>query len=85
IPLDPAHPRPTGAGPAPGAAGPGAPPGPRVGGDRSAIPPRSPMAGAVPVPADPTALPGNGARVVARPAEDAPAEQAEMEDGPDGR
>ncbi|MET9964053.1 MtrAB system histidine kinase MtrB [Streptomyces sp. NPDC006326] len=36
--------------------------------ERSPIPPRSAVAGAVPVPADPTALPGNGARVVARPA-----------------
>ncbi|MCX5406889.1 MtrAB system histidine kinase MtrB [Streptomyces sp. NBC_00335] len=41
-------------------------------GDRSPMPPRSPVAGAVPVPADPTALPGNGARVVTRPG---PAEQ----------
>lgn len=39
--------------------------------DRSPIPPRSPVAGAVPVPADPTALPGNGARVVTRAAEQA--------------
>ncbi|MFE2877016.1 MtrAB system histidine kinase MtrB [Streptomyces roseus] len=38
-------------------------------GDRSPIPPRSAMAGALPVPADPTALPGSGARVVARPAD----------------
>ncbi|MFD7085693.1 MtrAB system histidine kinase MtrB [Streptomyces sp. NPDC059918] len=37
--------------------------------DRSPIPPRSAMAGALPVPADPTALPGSGARVVARPAD----------------
>ncbi|MFJ7269875.1 MtrAB system histidine kinase MtrB [Streptomyces sp. NPDC099050] len=37
--------------------------------DRSPIPPRSPVSGAVPVPADPTALPGSGARVVTRPAE----------------
>ncbi|MGZ9931269.1 MtrAB system histidine kinase MtrB [Streptomyces sp. NC-S4] len=49
-------------------------------GDRSPIPPRSPVAGAMPVPADPTALPGNGARVVARPAE-----QAQQEDRADGR
>lgn len=42
-------------------------------GDRAPMPPRSPVAGAVPVPADPTALPGNGARVVTRPG---PAEQA---------
>ncbi|MFI5766516.1 MULTISPECIES: MtrAB system histidine kinase MtrB [unclassified Streptomyces] len=51
--------------------------------DRSPIPPRSPVAGALPVPADPTALPGSGARVVTRPADVArpadgarPAEQA---------
>lgn len=37
--------------------------------DRSPIPPRSAVAGAMPVPADPTALPGSGARVVTRPAE----------------
>ncbi|WP_374774259.1 MtrAB system histidine kinase MtrB [Streptomyces sp. NBC_01310] len=49
-------------------------------GDRSPIPPRSPVGGALPVPADPTALPGNGARVVARPAE-----QAQQEDRADGR
>ncbi|MEV8533568.1 MtrAB system histidine kinase MtrB [Streptomyces sp. NPDC051211] len=36
---------------------------------RSPIPPRPAVSTAVPVPADPTALPGNGARVVARPAE----------------
>ncbi|MCX5075118.1 MtrAB system histidine kinase MtrB [Streptomyces sp. NPDC060334] len=48
--------------------------------ERSAIPPRSAVAGAVPVPADPTALPGNGARVVARPAD-----QATQEDGSGGR
>ncbi|MGW5848431.1 MtrAB system histidine kinase MtrB [Streptomyces sp. NPDC055254] len=44
------------------------------GGDRSPIPPRSPVAGQTTVPADPTALPGSGARVVARPAEQAPQE-----------
>ncbi|MET9573645.1 two-component sensor histidine kinase, partial [Streptomyces virginiae] len=49
-------------------------------GDRSPIPPRAPVAGAMSVPADPTALPGNGARVVARPAE-----QAQQEDRADGR
>ncbi|KOU29624.1 histidine kinase [Streptomyces sp. WM6372] len=38
-------------------------------GDRSPIPPRSAVAGALPVPADPTALPGSGSRVVARPAD----------------
>ncbi|MEV6575123.1 MtrAB system histidine kinase MtrB [Streptomyces sp. NPDC051577] len=48
--------------------------------ERSAIPPGSAVAGAVPVPADPTALPGNGARVVARPAD-----QATQEDGTGGR
>ncbi|MFK0255794.1 MtrAB system histidine kinase MtrB [Streptomyces sp. NPDC090445] len=48
--------------------------------DIAAIPPRSAVAGAVPVPADPTALPGNGARVVARPAD-----QAAQEDGAGGR
>ncbi|MGI5450048.1 MtrAB system histidine kinase MtrB [Streptomyces sp. CA-243310] len=48
--------------------------------ERSAIPPRSAVAGAVPVPADPTALPGNGARVVARPVD-----QATQEDGSGGR
>lgn len=41
--------------------------------DRSPIPPRSAVAGALPVPSDPTALPGNGARVVARPADQATA------------
>ncbi|KPI07005.1 integral membrane sensor signal transduction histidine kinase [Actinobacteria bacterium OV450] len=41
--------------------------------DRSPIPPRSAVAGAVPVPADPTALPGNGARVVSRQADQATA------------
>ncbi|MFG2997192.1 MtrAB system histidine kinase MtrB [Streptomyces sp. NPDC048340] len=49
--------------------------------DRSPIPPRSPVAGAVPVPADPTALPGSGARVVTRPADQAgQAEQAGQAD-----
>ncbi|MFF3649456.1 MtrAB system histidine kinase MtrB [Streptomyces sp. NPDC002181] len=48
--------------------------------DRSPIPPRSAMAGALPVPADPTALPGSGARVVARPADpDQGADQAAAE------
>ncbi|MFD8634833.1 MULTISPECIES: MtrAB system histidine kinase MtrB [unclassified Streptomyces] len=85
IPLEPEDSRANRARAAAEAAGSAAPARPAEGGDRSAIPPRSPMAGAMPVPADPTALPGNGARVVARPAEDAPAEQVEMEDGPDGR
>ncbi|MFI6145975.1 MtrAB system histidine kinase MtrB [Streptomyces sp. NPDC051109] len=50
-------------------------------GDRSPIPPRSAVAGALPVPADPTALPGNGSRVVARPADpdQAAADQAVSE------
>ncbi|MFF4100254.1 MtrAB system histidine kinase MtrB [Streptomyces sp. NPDC001903] len=50
-------------------------------GDRSPIPPRSAVAGALPVPADPTALPGSGARVVARPADhdQAAAERAAAE------
>ncbi|WP_443059277.1 MtrAB system histidine kinase MtrB [Streptomyces sp. NBC_00435] len=39
--------------------------------DRSPIPPRSSVGGALTVPADPTALPGSGARVVTRPAEQA--------------
>ncbi|WP_279628674.1 MtrAB system histidine kinase MtrB [Streptomyces subrutilus] len=43
-------------------------------GDRSTIPPR-PAASGQSVPADPTALPGSGARVVARPAEQAPQEE----------
>ncbi|MFE3283868.1 MtrAB system histidine kinase MtrB [Streptomyces sp. NPDC059233] len=85
IPLEPEDSRANRARAAAEAAGSAAPARPAEGGDRSGIPPRSPMAGAMPVPADPTALPGNGARVVARPAEDAPAVQAEMEDGPDGR
>ncbi|MET9700118.1 MtrAB system histidine kinase MtrB [Streptomyces sp. NPDC006529] len=37
--------------------------------NRSQIPPRSAVASATPVPADPTALPGSGARVVSRTAE----------------
>lgn len=53
---------------------------PPEGPDRSPIPPRSAVAGALPVPADPTALPGSGARVVARPAEQAP--QEDRTDGP---
>ncbi|MEV0414804.1 MtrAB system histidine kinase MtrB [Streptomyces sp. NPDC050448] len=60
--------------------------------DRSPIPPRSAVAGALPVPADPTALPGNGARVVARPADQAAADRAAaadqaaaQEDGAGGR
>ncbi|MDJ0383050.1 MtrAB system histidine kinase MtrB [Streptomyces sp. G-G2] len=38
-----------------------------AGTNRSPIPPRSAVAGATPVPSDPTALPGSGARVVSRP------------------
>ncbi|MGW1520046.1 MtrAB system histidine kinase MtrB [Streptomyces sp. NPDC001272] len=48
--------------------------------DRDPIPPRPAVTTALPVPADPTALPGNGARVVARPAEQGPAQ----EEGPGG-
>ncbi|MFI5616973.1 MtrAB system histidine kinase MtrB [Streptomyces sp. NPDC051567] len=48
--------------------------------ERSPIPPRSAVAGALPVLADPTALPGSGARVVARAAE-----YAAQEDRADGR
>ncbi|MBT2545234.1 two-component sensor histidine kinase, partial [Streptomyces sp. ISL-44] len=57
-------------------------------GDRSSIPPRSAVASALSVPADPTALPGSGARVVARPAEQAPQEDrtdAEGDADADGR
>lgn len=57
-------------------------------GDRSPIPPRSAVASALSVPADPTALPGSGARVVARPAEQAPQEDrtdAEADADADGR
>ncbi|MFE2143177.1 MtrAB system histidine kinase MtrB [Streptomyces sp. NPDC059456] len=57
------------AGSGPHARAPQAPPRP----DRSPIPPRSAVAGALPVPADPTALPGSGARVGARPADQATA------------
>ncbi|MFD9359238.1 MtrAB system histidine kinase MtrB [Streptomyces sp. NPDC060031] len=53
--------------------------------DRSPIPPRSPVAGAAAVPADPTALPGSGARVVTRPADQSgPAEQGDQENGAGG-
>ncbi|MEV7728347.1 MtrAB system histidine kinase MtrB [Streptomyces sp. NPDC087917] len=53
--------------------------------DRSPIPPRPAVTTAQPVPADPTALPGNGARVVARPTEQ-PAQPArgQQEDGSGG-
>ncbi|MGW0395795.1 MtrAB system histidine kinase MtrB [Streptomyces sp. NPDC003042] len=49
-------------------------------GDRSPIPPRPAVTTALPVPADPTALPGNGARVVARPTD----QSAATEDGSGG-
>ncbi|MEU5805870.1 MtrAB system histidine kinase MtrB [Streptomyces sp. NPDC047718] len=73
-----------GSGAGPGGSGPQGPGGNRAQAparpDLAAIPPRSAVAGAVPVPADPTALPGNGSRVVARPAD-----QAAQEDGAGGR
>ncbi|MET9322965.1 MtrAB system histidine kinase MtrB [Streptomyces sp. NPDC003038] len=81
IPLEPEDSRANRARAAAEAAGAAAPQQPGDGADRSPIPPRSAVAGALPVPADPTALPGNGARVVARPAEQA----AAGEDTPDGR
>ncbi|MFJ8211784.1 MtrAB system histidine kinase MtrB [Streptomyces sp. NPDC096033] len=63
----------------PGTAGPGTHPDGRDGrdgrADRDPIPPRPAVATALPVPADPTALPGNGARVVARPADQGPAQE----------
>ncbi|MGW0362358.1 MtrAB system histidine kinase MtrB [Streptomyces sp. NPDC002990] len=82
IPLEPEDSRANRARAAAQAAGAAGPAQPGEGADRSRIPPRSAVAGALPVPADPTALPGNGARVVARPAEQ-PA--AAREDTPDGR
>ncbi|MFE6848110.1 MtrAB system histidine kinase MtrB [Streptomyces sp. NPDC057686] len=79
IPLEPEDSRGNRARAAADAAGsrtpPQAPPGPGRP-DRSPIPTRSAVAGALPVPADPTALPGNGARVVARPADQAAADRA---------
>lgn len=48
--------------------------------DRDPIPPRPAVTTALPVPADPTALPGNGSRVVARPAD----QSAAQEDGSGG-
>lgn len=63
-----------------GSGGPGARP---AGGERdgrSPIPPRPAVTTAQPVPADPTALPGNGARVVSRPADHG----AAQEDGSGG-
>lgn len=64
-----------------GSAGPGARPGAAGERDgRSPIPPRPAVTTAQPVPADPTALPGNGARVVSRPAD----QGAAQEDGSGG-
>ncbi|MFE5809077.1 MtrAB system histidine kinase MtrB [Streptomyces sp. NPDC056491] len=80
IPLEPEDSRANRARAAADAAGSTADRTPADNGGRSPIPPRSPVAGAMPVPADPTALPGNGARVVSRPAE-----QAQQEDRADGR
>ncbi|MFF4370504.1 MtrAB system histidine kinase MtrB [Streptomyces sp. NPDC001594] len=58
------------------AAGPGSRPDARAErADRDPIPPRPAVTTALPVPADPTALPGNGARVVARPADQGPAQE----------
>ncbi|MFJ3881974.1 MtrAB system histidine kinase MtrB [Streptomyces sp. NPDC090077] len=48
--------------------------------DRDPIPPRPAVTTALPVPADPTALPGSGSRVVARPAD----QSAAQEDGSGG-
>ncbi|MFG2753866.1 MtrAB system histidine kinase MtrB [Streptomyces xanthophaeus] len=79
IPLEPEDSRANRARAAAEAAGSAADRRPPEGGDRSPIPPRSAVAGAMPVPADPTALPGSGARVVARPAE-----QSAQEDRADG-
>ncbi|GHI89364.1 MtrAB system histidine kinase MtrB [Streptomyces xanthophaeus] len=79
IPLEPEDSRANRARAASEAAGSAADRRPPEGGDRSPIPPRSAVAGAMPVPADPTALPGSGARVVARPAE-----QSAQEDRADG-
>ncbi|WP_329384861.1 MtrAB system histidine kinase MtrB [Streptomyces sp. NBC_01351] len=85
IPLEPEDSRANRARAAADAADSAAPVRPAEGSDRSPIPPRSPAAGAVPVPADPTALPGNGSRVVARDIDRASAEQAPQEDRTDGR
>lgn len=64
------------AGRAGGAGGPGTHPDGRAErADRDPIPPRPAVTTALPVPADPTALPGNGARVVARPADQGPAQE----------
>ncbi|MFD3697269.1 MtrAB system histidine kinase MtrB [Streptomyces sp. NPDC058646] len=83
IPLEPEDSRGNRARAAAEAAGSAAGRGPAEGGDRSPIPPippRPPAAQAPPVPADPTALPGSGARVVARPAE----QSAQEDRGADG-
>ncbi|MER7468508.1 MtrAB system histidine kinase MtrB [Streptomyces sp. NPDC097981] len=94
IPLEPEDSRSNRARAAADAAGSGtSPKAPQAPGrpDRSPIPPRSAVGGALPVPADPTALPGNGARVVARPADQAAADRAAaeqaaaQEDGAGGR
>ncbi|MBT2482155.1 HAMP domain-containing histidine kinase [Streptomyces sp. ISL-94] len=81
IPLEPEDSRANRARAAADAAGRAAPKPPADGGDRSPIPPRSAVATALPVPSDPTALPGNGARVVPRPAEQAPQEDRTDADG----
>ncbi|MFB0633008.1 MtrAB system histidine kinase MtrB [Streptomyces sp. AB3(2024)] len=63
-----------------GSGGPGARPAAGERDGRSPIPPRPAVTTAQPVPADPTALPGNGARVVSRPADHG----AAQEDGSGG-
>ncbi|WP_323181829.1 MtrAB system histidine kinase MtrB [Streptomyces sp. NBC_01408] len=80
IPLEPEDSRGNRARAAAEAAGSAAERQPADAGDRSPIPPRSPVANAMPVPADPTALPGSGARVVARPA----GQSAQEDRGADG-
>lgn len=80
IPLEPEDSRGNRARAAAEAAGGAAERQPAHAGDRSPMPPRSPVAKAMPVPADPTALPGSGARVVARPAE----QSAQEDRGADG-
>ncbi|WP_412079298.1 MtrAB system histidine kinase MtrB [Streptomyces xanthophaeus] len=80
IPLEPEDSRGNRARAAAEAAGGAAERQPAHAGDHSPMPPRSPVASAMPVPADPTALPGSGARVVARPAE----QSAQEDRGADG-
>ncbi|MEU9377700.1 MtrAB system histidine kinase MtrB [Streptomyces sp. NPDC048255] len=80
IPLEPEDSRGNRARAAAEAAGGAAERQPAHAGDHSPMPPRSPVANAMPVPADPTALPGSGARVVARPAE----QSAQEDRGADG-